>query len=232
MLRHIRLLVLDLDYLVFDGRALKLKALRQSLVAFADTIPQIARLPDEVDLEEAYLQHGRRWLEYLDLGLQDDLLGSVKDAYRVYEDRLIQAGNGNVFAGIPELLDFARRNGIGLALGADSGRDYLLDVSDNLDLSDTFAVSLCTEEFGKGNIEEMLQEALILAEVNRSEAVVLGIRSEYFQAARDLDMVSIGCGWGIRRQEALREADQRAATPEEIPRILRILDEHAARLEE
>jgi phosphoglycolate phosphatase-like HAD superfamily hydrolase len=231
VLRHIRLLVLDLDYLVFDGRALKLKALRQSLVAFADTMPQSARLPDEVDLEDAYLQHGRRWLEFLDLGLEGDLLASLKEAYRVYEDRLIQAGNGIIFPGTAELLDVLRRNGIGLALGADCGRDYLLDVSDHHDLANTFAVSLCTEEFGKGNIDEMLQEALILGEVNRSEAVVLGTRSKYFQAARDLNLASIGCGWGIRRQESLPEADQKAAIPAEIPVILRMLDEQAARFE-
>jgi phosphoglycolate phosphatase-like HAD superfamily hydrolase len=231
-LRHIRLLILDLDYLLFDSRALKLKALRQSLVAFADTIPQSACLPDETDLEEAYLQHGLRWLEFLDLGLEEDALTSLQEAYRVYEARLLQAETGGVYPGIPQLLNTFRQSGLTLALGADSPRDYLLEVSDRHGLSDLFAVALCAEEFGKGSVDEMLQEALILGEVNRSEAVALGTRSEYFQAARDLDIASIGCGWGIRHQESLRDAAQRAGTPAELPGILNLLDERAVRFEQ
>jgi phosphoglycolate phosphatase-like HAD superfamily hydrolase len=231
VLRHIRCLILDLDYLVFSASALKLKALRQSLVAFAEAIPQSARLPDEMDLEEAYLQHGLRWLELLDLGLGDDLLASLKEAYRVYESRLIQAGHGEIYPGIPQLLGPLRQSGISLALGADSGRDYLLDVSDRYQLSDLFEFELSTSEFGKGNIAEMLQETLLLAEVNRSEAVVLGTRADYFQAARDLDMVSIGCGWGIRNHECLQAADQKALVPSDLVEVLSVLDAQAARFD-
>jgi phosphoglycolate phosphatase-like HAD superfamily hydrolase len=231
VLRHLRFLILDLDYLLFDCRVLKLKALRQSLVAFAEAIPQSARLPDEMDLEEAYLQHGPRWLEFLDLGLGEDVLDSLKDAYRVYEERLIQEGNGGFYPGIPQLLGLCRQSGLTLALGADSARDYLLEISDQHGLSDLFSIMLCTEEFGKGSIDEMLQEALTLGEANRSETVVLGTRSGYFDAARNLDMSSIGCGWGIRHQESLRDADHKVLTPMELPAILSILDEKAARFE-
>ena len=51
MLNHLKLLVWDLDYLVFDCSELKVTALRQSLIALADSIPHSVRLPDAIDAE-------------------------------------------------------------------------------------------------------------------------------------------------------------------------------------
>ena len=46
MWRQIQLLIFDLDYLIFDCAALRAKALRNSLVSFADEIPHDMRIPD------------------------------------------------------------------------------------------------------------------------------------------------------------------------------------------
>ena len=54
MLNHLKLLVWDLDYLVFDCSALKVRALRQSLIALADLIPHSVRLPDAYVWAKAY----------------------------------------------------------------------------------------------------------------------------------------------------------------------------------
>jgi phosphoglycolate phosphatase-like HAD superfamily hydrolase len=228
VLRHIRLLIFDLDYLVYDSAALKVKALRQCLISFADAIPQNLRLPDAVDIEEAFRAFGYRWFESLDLGL-GDLPPSLIDAYRIHEHRLIEAGAGQVYPALKPVLNACKRDEIRLALGADAARDYLLEVSDRHGLDDLFDVSLCAAEFGMGSVAEMLEEVVRLAEVNRSEAIVLGTRPEYFRVARELDLTAIGCGWGTQRQEFMAEAEYQCLAPAGIfPAVLRA-DELAAR---
>jgi phosphoglycolate phosphatase-like HAD superfamily hydrolase len=61
-----------------------------------------------------------------------------------------------------------------------------------------------------GSADEMLEDIMRQAEVNPSEALALGTRPDFFQAAHALDILTIGCGWGIRRQDALAEADLQA----------------------
>ncbi len=226
-MRHIKLLISDLDHVVFDCAELKIKALRQTLISFADIIPQNVRLPDAVDVEEGYRDLGYRWIESLDLG-SAELPASFSETYRMHEFGLVQAGAGLVFPALEPVLAACRREEVRLALGADAVRDYLLEVRDGHGLDETFDISLCVEEFGMGGVDEMLEEAVRLAEVNRSEAVVLATRPDYFRAARELDLATIGCGWGIHCHEFLAQADYQALTPSEIiPAVLRV-DELAA----
>jgi len=228
VLRHIRLLVFDLDYVVFDSAALKITALRQSLVCLADAIPHSAKLPDAADAEESFRDYGYRWVEHLDLGLPEPA-SPLAEAYRIHERRLIEAGAGRIYPALVPLLSDWRTADIELALGADATRDYLLDVSDRHKLDDTFGIALCSEEFGMGSVDEMLEEIMRLAQVNRSETIVLGTRPEYLRAARDLDLVTIACGWGLQNRESVAVADFRALAPAEVqPAILRT-DERAMR---
>jgi phosphoglycolate phosphatase-like HAD superfamily hydrolase len=229
VLQHIRLLIADLDYLVFDSAALKTKALRQSLISFADSIPQSARLPDPADLEDAFMAHGSRWLKNLEIDLDDDALVMLETAYEIHQKRLVDVGMGHVFPGLAEVLQNWRDQGASLAIGADVNREYLMAVSDRHQLDKLFANALCTEEFGFGRVDEMLEEAMRLAEVNRSETLVLGTRPEYFEAAHGLDLVAIGCGWGIHRHELLAEADYRACTTADALTVIRRADELAVR---
>jgi phosphoglycolate phosphatase-like HAD superfamily hydrolase len=225
VLSHIKLLILDLDYLIFDSAGLKLNALRQSLVSFADAIPHSAPLPDPDDVEDLFRQHGFRWVESVEFGLGEELMPMVERAYRINERRLVEIGSGQVFTGVLESLEPYRTAGVSLALGADATRTYLMAVSDRHQLDRTFSSFLCTEEFGMGSVDEMLDEAIRLAEVNRSETLVLGSRPGYFRAARDLDLTTIGCGWGIHRPESLNEADYQASTPAELTAAVSQADE-------
>ena len=212
MLRHIRLLVLDLDYVIFDCSMLKVRALRQSLISFAEAIPQSVRLPDHMDVEEGYRMHGFRWIQFLEIGLGEERLAELQHAYCINEDRLVEAGAGQMFPGVTESLCGFRRNNVMLALGADASRDYLLSVSDSHHLEGLFDISLCTEEFGVGSTDEMLEEIMHLAEVNPSETLVLGTRPSAFQAAHNLDVLTIGCGWGIHQHDGLADADLQSLT--------------------
>src|SRR5881397_1821302 len=138
MFRQIRLLLFDLDYLIFDCSALKVRALRQSLISFADAIPQHIRLPDAMDAEEGYRDHGFRWTQFLEIGLGEERLSELQLAYRIHEDRLLEAGVGEIYPGIFELLEKCRESGLELALGAEASRDYLLEVSDRHRLDRVF----------------------------------------------------------------------------------------------
>ncbi len=225
--QHIRLLVFDLDYLVFDCSLLKVSALRQSLISFAEAIPQSTRLPDEVDAEEGFLQHGFRWLQFLEIGLDEERLEEVRQAYRVHEDRLIEAGAGKIYPGLPEFLAGCRLDDVRLALGADASRDYLLSVSDRYGLHGVFDVALCTEEYGVGRAQEMLEDIMYQAEVNPSETLVLGTRPSMFEAAHSLDVGAVGCGWGIHQRDGLREADLQALSIGQLPAAIREADDRA-----
>ena len=212
MLEHIRLLILDLDHVVFDGAPLKLAALRQSLIAFADNLPQSVRLPDAVDAEEGYREHGFRWTQFLEIGLGEEQSSEFQLVYRLQEQHLLESGAGGFYPGVLDLIGLLRRAGIELALGADATRDYLMAVSDRHQLDRLFDLSLCTEEFGVGSAAEMYGEIMHHHEVNPSETVVLGTRPAMFEAAHGLDLFTIGCGWGIRQHERLAEADLTALT--------------------
>ncbi len=228
MLRHIRLLVLDLDYLVFDCSRLKVQSLRQSLISFADTIPLSARLPDAADIEDGYLTHGFRWPLFVELGLNEEQHEDLRHAYAIHEERLINSGAGQLYPGVSDFLSRCRQEGVALALGAEASRDYLLTVTERYHLEDVFEMSLCTEEFGVGSCDEMLDEIMHHAEVNPSECAVLGTLPSHFRAAHDLELVTIGCGWGIRQHGGLHDADLQALTVAQLYPALRKADELSA----
>ncbi len=211
-MRHIRLLIFDLDYLIFDCAALKVKALRETLIPFADAIPHDVRLPDAMDAEEEFRDHGRHWTQQLLLGLDATGMTQLQSDYRIHEERLVLAGAGRIYPGLVELLFQCRQNGISAAIGADASRDYLMAVSDRHDLDNLFEMVYCTEEFGKGSADEMIDEIMSRAEVNRSETLVLGTRPDFFQSAHNLDILTIGCGWGLQCHDALGAADLQTLT--------------------
>jgi phosphoglycolate phosphatase-like HAD superfamily hydrolase len=207
VLSQIRLLILDLDYLVYDCGALKAMALRNSLVSLADAIPQDVRLPDAVDAEEGFREHGVRWPVMLDLGLDEESTARIYPSYLSHQERLVSAGAGSLYPGLTDLLSNLNRQGIAIAIGAEAERDYLMAVSDRHELDRFFEMAYCTEEFGMGRAEEMFEEIMTRAEVNRSETLVLGTRPDFFQSARVLGLSTLGCGWGLQRPESIREAD-------------------------
>lgn len=212
MLRQIRLLVFDLDYLIYDCAAIKVRALRECMISFADAIPHDVRLPDAVDTAEGFRDYGCRWPQMLQIGLDEERLAELQSAYRVHEERLVTAGLGRIYPGLPELLLSFRRNGLSAAIGAEASRDYLLAVSDRHSLENVFELAYCSEEFGAGGTDEMIDEIMSRAEVNRSETLALGTRPEFFRSAHNLEVLTIGCGWGLRRHEALDEADFQVLT--------------------
>ena len=228
MLKQLRLLVFDLDYLVFDCAALKGKVLRESLLSCADEIPPDIRLPDAVDAWELHHLHGWRWPRHLEIGLDEDRLEEIADDFRLRQDRLVEAGWGSVFPGISGLLQACREAGLSNVLGAEASRDYLMAVSDRQDLAMLFDAAYCTGEFGMGGAEEMLDEILNRAEALPSETALLGTRPSFFEAARNLDVLSIGCGWGTPDPDALGPVDLQAITLEDAWRAIEAADGIAA----
>ena len=228
VLRHLQLLIFDLDYLTFDCATLKLRALRESLIPFAEAIPHDVRLPDSMDIEEAYRDHGRRWIWALQLGLPDEQLAQLHAEYEAHEQRLLDSGTGRPFPGLTEILSPCRQDGVVAAIGADASRDYLLAVSDRHNLHARFEFAFCTEEFGMGNTEEMIEEIMERAEVNPSETLMLATRPDFFRAARDRDVLTIGCGWALGRHDSLAEADIQAPTLSHLPRAIARADAQAA----
>jgi phosphoglycolate phosphatase-like HAD superfamily hydrolase len=197
---------------VFDCALLKVQALRQSLISLADAIPQSVRLPDNIDAEEGFREHGFRWTRFLEIGLDEEGLEHLQQAYHIHENRLVESGIGRIHTGIEAFLVNCRQSNIAVALGAEASRDYLVSVTDRHQLDSLFQVALCTEEFGLGNVDEMLGEIIQQAEVYPSEALVLGTRPHCFRAARDLHVLTIGCGWGLRRHGGLAEAELQSLT--------------------
>jgi len=212
VLRHIRLLIFDLDYVVFDCAQLKAQALRQSLISLADLIPQDAALPGRAEAESGFLDHGSRWIQHLEMGLDEESLNDIKHAYTLHESRLIESGNGRIYPGVGDFITQCKRADIAVALGADASRDYLVSVVDRYQLDSLFQVALCTEEFGMGDAEEMMLEIMRQIEVNPSETLMFGTRAYTFQIARALDIGTIGCGWGIQQHTSLAESNLQSRT--------------------
>jgi phosphoglycolate phosphatase-like HAD superfamily hydrolase len=229
VLRHIRLLIFDLDYLVFDCASLKVQALRQSLIALADLIPQSVLLPESSDAENGFRDHGLRWIQHLEMGLDEQSLDHLRSAYTLHENRLVESGNGRLYPGIKEFIMNLRQADVAVALGAEATRDYLVSVIDRHQMDDLFQITLCTEEFGMGDADEMIMEIMRQTEVNPSETLVLGTRPHTFQAARSLDVLTLGCGWGLREHSGLSEADLQSHTLSNLPATIVEADNLALR---
>ncbi|MBN1570989.1 MAG: HAD hydrolase-like protein [Acidobacteria bacterium] len=204
------MLIFDLDYLVFDCSFLKVQALRQSLIALADLIPQSIRLPEISDAEAGFRDYGFQWIQQMDPGLDEQSLDQLPGAYAIHEIRLIESGTGRLYPGMREFIMNLRREDFCVALGAESSRDYMISVMDRHPLDDLFQISLCTEEYGMGGAEEMMLEIMRQGEANPSETLVLGTRPDTFQSARAVNVLSVGCGWGIRDHSGLSGADFQA----------------------
>ena len=228
MLRNIRLLVFDLDYVVFDCAALKASALRKTLIPFADLIPQHVGLPDDIDIEEGFLEYGSHWIRSLDLGLDQSQLATLEADYLTQEARLLKAGGGHFFPGILHQLSIYREAGLSLALGAESTRDYLMSVSDRHNMDQVFEIAFCAEEYGMGGADEMLTEIMSHAAVNPSETLILGTRPPYFEAAHSLDLLCVGCGWGLHKREALAHADFQVYSIDHMQSLIQQADDLSA----
>ena len=224
MFRQIKLLVLDLDYVVLDCAALKVRALRDSLMPFAEYLPHDVRLPDSLDIEQLFLEQGSHWIRSLDIGLPDDQLLSLESSFRPHEVRLLEADTGRTFPGVANLLMGCRNEGLKLALGAEGSRDYLMAFCDRNEMDLTFDIAVCTEEFGVGGTEEMISEIMDHSEVTASETILLATLPRYFEAGRDLGTLTIGCGWGIHEHAALSHADFQSLTLQHALPIIRQAD--------
>jgi phosphoglycolate phosphatase-like HAD superfamily hydrolase len=143
----------------------------------------------------------------VEIGLNEERLGDVQQAYGIHESRLIQSGAGKMFPGIEEFIAGCRRENLEIALGAEASREYLIAVTERHNLDRCFDIMFCTEEFGIGSTQEMLGDIMYQAEVNPSEVLVLGTRPQFFEAARNLGILTIGCAWGLRRHDGLVDAD-------------------------
>jgi phosphoglycolate phosphatase-like HAD superfamily hydrolase len=229
VLNQIRLVVFDLDYLIFDCAEVKMRALREGLVSLDEDIPHSARLPDVVDVEEGFRGHGRRWVSQLDIGLDEAALDQLQRDYRRREECLVAEGVGKLFPGLIEFLSGCRVHGLLPAIGAEASRDYLMAVSDRHGLDHLFEMVYCTEEYARGGADEMIVEIMSRAEVNPSETLALGTRPDFFRAARNLDVLSIGCGWGLHQLKALADADLQAPALTDLLPAIEKADEMAAR---
>ncbi len=228
MLRQIRLLIFDLDYVILDCAALKIRALRQTLISYSDSLRHDIRLPDLVDIEAAYRDHGSLWIRNLEIGFSDDQLLDLEADYLVQESRFLEAGMGKPYIGISELLAECKREGLSLALGADGSRDYLVTASDRHGLDRTFESAFCTEDFGVGSVDEMITEIMSHEEVNPSETLLLATRPRYFEAGMNLDVMTLGCGWGIEEHSVLAQADFQSLTIDHALTLIRQADEVSA----
>jgi len=107
--QRISLLVFDLDYSVFDCSLIKTQALRQGLISLAEAIPHNASLPDELDVQEAFLSRGASWIEGLELGLDQDAMSNLRQACSIHESRLIESGAGTLYADLGTSFSIAER---------------------------------------------------------------------------------------------------------------------------
>jgi phosphoglycolate phosphatase-like HAD superfamily hydrolase len=209
--QHLRLLILDLDYLVFDCARLKAQALKQSIAALDEAFSLDVELPDGLNVEEAFRSHGFQWIRHFEIGLAEEGQNRLEQTYSIYETRMINSGIGRIHSGIEEFVVGCRQSNLALALGADARRDYMLAVMDRHELDSLFQFALCTEEFGEGDAVEMLEEIMRQAEVNPSETLALGTRPHFFRSAHSVDVRTIGCGWGIGNHDDLAAADMQSA---------------------
>jgi phosphoglycolate phosphatase-like HAD superfamily hydrolase len=213
-----------LDHLVYDCAALKARALRESLIPFAESIAHEVNLPDAADAEEGFLLHGSQWIASLSLGLSPEQSHELDRNLRIREQILISSGGGKLYPGMLEFLQSCRQAGVMLALGAEAARDYLLAVCDRHDLDGLFDFAFCSEEFGACGAEEMIEDIIERAEVALSETLVLGTRAEFFQAAKNLNIVTLGCGWGIHERSGIEASDCQALTPSQAFAVIQEID--------
>jgi phosphoglycolate phosphatase-like HAD superfamily hydrolase len=222
--RHVRLLVLDLEHVVFDAIPLKLGAVRRAILPVADDIPHSVCLPDGADLEEAYASRGWRWFEAVQLGLPKERLLALEPIVRA-EARFLASGEaGRIYPGVMETLGVCRQAGLLLALGADCDRDFMLAVSDRHGFDGVFNFMACAEDYGIGGFSELLEDVAERLEVHASECVYLGTRGVCIEEALALGVATLGCRWGLHCSAVIDCANGQAERPDQLPGLLQEID--------
>jgi phosphoglycolate phosphatase-like HAD superfamily hydrolase len=198
----------------------------------ADFVSPDVSLPEIADAESGYRNHGCRWVKHLEIGLDQPCLDDLDRAYALHESRLAESGAGSLFPGMEAFLRGCIKEDVSLALGVDAKRHYLMAILERYQLDSLFQVTVCTEEFGMGDADEMMLEIMCQVEVHPSETLMLGTRPRTFQAARAADIVTIGCGWGIQNLDAIAEADLQCRIIPELNAIIRKADTLAIQKQE
>ena len=194
------------------------------MISLADLVPHHGVLPGIADVEAGYREHGSRWVKHLDIGLDQQCIDDLVHTYALHESRLVGSDVGRLYPGVEDFLQSCVEADVSLVLGADAKRDYLLEVLERYQLDRLFQIAVCTEEFGIGDTGEMVLEIMRQLEVNPSETLMMGTRPHTFQAAKAVDVLTIGCGWGILQQAALAEADLRSSSISGLDSVIRKAD--------
>ena len=151
---------------------------------------------------------------FAQLGVNDPQVGVDLYRERYTKDGLFE---NSVYDGIPELLSRLQKAGYTMCIATAKPHSYARQITAHFGLA-----QYLTHEFGpeldgtRNNKGELLTYALNLTGYEAKNSIMIGDRHHDIDAARAVEMKSIGVTWGYGPVEELAQADALCASPTEI----------------
>ncbi len=135
-------------------------------------------------------------------GVEDPDIEAIRQAYSRYFFAK-EATPQQIFAGMQELIDELRGNGIGRAVATGKSRRGLNSALQSSGLHAHFDVTRCADETRSKPDPKMLEEILDFYSISPMEAVMIGDTTYDLEMAQRIGMPSIGVRWGVHNDTDL-----------------------------
>lgn len=207
----IRTVFFDLDATLWPPHSVALPAFRQALEELGQPVPS-----DEVLLGTLGYPTGEIWQKLMpnatpELQQQANILMGEKEL------AILEQGLAQTFPGVGATLQRLHDAGLVLCILSNCDSEYLQAVPDALDIGHHF-----TERFCAGDYPGLTKSEILRQELPRFQqpAAMVGDRWHDIEAGRDNNLLTIGCAFGLGREEELLEADYRINDFRELEQLL------------
>ncbi len=215
-MKGIKLAIFDLEGTLFDPGDEAVEGVYEAIDATAGQFALDLHYPSEPEIYKLLGEPDYPRIEGLGLSLTPEQVVFLRAKISELQGELIAEGMGQLREGAIEAMERLRGLGMRIALASTASRNYLLSIMDRFDLGELVEFAICMDDIGLGEKLELLTEILSNQGVLASEAAFIADTSTDFEAARQVDITSIGCSWGYGEEHELAEADRRVDSFEEL----------------
>ncbi len=207
----VKAVIFDLDGTLWPPQSIVLPAYKKAFSQMDFPCP-----PDEELLETLGHQFDVIWQKLIP-GASLEQRERANELMARAETEMLHTLEAYPYPGVTEALCLLQQRGVSLYILSNCERHYLLEVPDKLGIGHFFTGRYCAEDFPGLSKSEILGR--LLPGLSQP-AVMVGDRFHDMEAGRDNELTTIACLFGFGAPEELAEAGYKAASFEEVGKIL------------
>lgn len=207
----------DFDGTLHDSMKLYAPALRK---AYAWLVDEGVAEPRELSDEEICGWLGwtveDMWTTFVP-GIEEDTWRTASRLVADEMNRLLRAGKGALFDGVPDVLAELKAEGYDIVFLSNCGRPYCDEYLATFGIEQFFDATYCAAEFDYIPKWQIYQQ---ISGAHPQPHIMVGDRFHDMEVATHAGIPSIGCSFGYGSPSELEVATRIAAAPAEIPALV------------